>query len=126
MFSVMVSVQVTTSAVCIVITVFSLLTSDWIGGYCYFCVLVPNMYLYCILGTMLENCSEKFMYEMYNISFYNLNPSQQRFVLFMLARSQQPGAILLLGVMPLSVSSALQVTKSIYSITMMMARFLQK
>nr|AYD60396.1 odorant receptor 83c2 [Drosophila mojavensis] len=126
MFSVLVSVQVTTSAVCIVITIFSLLTSDWIGGYCYFCVLVPNMYLYCILGTILENCSEKFMYELYNISFYNLNPSQQRFVLFMLAKSQQPGAILLLGVMPLSVSSALQVTKSIYSITMMMARFLQK
>nr|AYD60447.1 odorant receptor 83c2 [Drosophila navojoa] len=126
MFSVLVSVQVTTSAVCIVITIFSLLTSDWLGGYCYFCVLVPNMYLYCILGTILENCSEKFMYELYNISFYNLNPSQQRFVLFMLAKSQQPGAILLLGVMPLSVSSALQVTKSIYSITMMMARFLQK
>lgn len=51
------------------------------------------------------------MYEMYNISFYDLRAEHQRFVLFMLVKSQQPGVIRLLGVMPLSVSSALQVSE---------------
>ncbi|XP_064553359.1 putative odorant receptor 83c [Drosophila montana] len=126
MFYILVSVQIASSALCIVLTIFALLTSEWVGGYCYICIIIPNLYLYCILGTMLENCNDNIMYEMYNISFYDLSVEQQRFVLFMLVKSQRPGVIRLLGVMPLSVSSALQITKSIYSITMMMVKFLYK
>lgn len=54
------------------------------------------------------------MYEMYNISFYNLNISQQRVVLFMLAKSQIPEMIRLLGVMPLAVNTALLVSIVVY------------
>ncbi|XP_070063778.1 putative odorant receptor 83c isoform X1 [Drosophila virilis] len=111
MFFILVSVQVASSALCIVITIFALLTSEWLGGYCYLCILVSNLYLYCVLGTMLESCNDNVMYEMYNISFYDLSAEHQRFVLFMLVKSQQPGVIRLLGVMPLSVSSALQVSE---------------
>lgn len=50
------------------------------------------------------------MYEIYNISFYNLKISQQRTVLFMLAKSQRPYMIRLLGVMPLAVNTALLVS----------------
>jgi len=49
------------------------------------------------------------MYEFYNISFYHLNARQQRLVLFMISKSQKPELILLLGVMPLAVSTALKV-----------------
>lgn len=56
MFFILVSVQVASSALCIVITIFALLTSEWLGGYCYLCILVSNLYLYCVLGTMLESC----------------------------------------------------------------------
>ncbi|KAL7728183.1 hypothetical protein ACLKA6_005603 [Drosophila palustris] len=103
-----VSVQVFTSAVCIVLTEFVLLTTQWPGGNCFIIVLIPNMYIYCILGSLLENCNDNIMYEVYNISFYNLNVRQQRLVLFMLCKSQTSELILLLGVMPLTVGTAYQ------------------
>ncbi|XP_068152526.1 putative odorant receptor 83c [Drosophila tropicalis] len=122
----MVSVQITTSAVCIVLTIFVTLTTEWLAAYPYLICIIPNMYLYCILGTLLENCNDDIMYEIYNISFYNLSAEQQRMVLFMLAKSQRPETIQLLGVLPLAVSTALAITKNIYSITMMMVQFLMK
>lgn len=54
--------------------------------------------------------NDDIMYEIYNIYFYNLKISQQRIVLFMLAKSQRPYMIRLLGVMPLAVNTALLVS----------------
>ncbi|KAM8707349.1 hypothetical protein ACLKA7_011438 [Drosophila subpalustris] len=109
LFYSIVSVQIATAALCIVITLFVLVTSEWPGGYCFVIVLIPNLYIYCILGTLLEVCNDNIMYEVYNISFYNLNVRQQRLVWFMLCKSQRSEVIVLLGVMPLAVSTALKV-----------------
>ncbi|KAH8396823.1 hypothetical protein KR215_004772 [Drosophila sulfurigaster] len=124
LMSSIVSTQVSSAGVCIIMTIFVLMTSDWFGGYCFAIVLIPNLYTYCILGTFVENCNTAIMYEVYNISFYNLKARQQRQVLFMLSKTQRTKMMQVLGVMPLAVSTALQVTKNIYSVTMMMINFL--
>lgn len=56
LFYSIVSTQVASSVVCILLTTFVLIRGNWPGGYCYIFILYPNMYVYCILGTMLENC----------------------------------------------------------------------
>ncbi|KAH8303084.1 hypothetical protein KR044_011513, partial [Drosophila immigrans] len=121
-----VSTQVFSAGVCIVMTIFVVLTSDWISGYCFAIVLVPNLYTYCILGTLVENCvsivqiafkqiliehiqNDQIMYEVYNIAFYNLNARLQREVCFMLSKTQSNDMMQVIGVMPLDVSTALQV-----------------
>ncbi|XP_037943822.1 putative odorant receptor 83c [Teleopsis dalmanni] len=78
-----------------------------------------------ILGTTLERCSEEIEYEIYNISWYNLSVSQQKVVRLILMQSQQPNQMMLAGVMPLSVATALQITKTLYSTFMMMVEFIK-
>ncbi|KAH8388370.1 hypothetical protein KR093_005140 [Drosophila rubida] len=119
-----VSTQVITAAACFVLTLFVLLTTNWPGGYAYAIALIPNLYIYCILGTLLGNCNDDIMYEVYNISFYNLKARHQREVLFMLGKTQRTDMIQLVGIVPLAVSTALQITKTIYSVAMMMVRVL--
>ncbi|XP_034114190.1 odorant receptor 67d-like [Drosophila albomicans] len=97
--------------------------SVWPGGWAYAIGVASNLYIYCILGTLVENCNDDLIYEVYNISFYNLNARQQRQVLFMLCKAQSTDMIQVMGVMPLAVSTGLQVTKSIYSVAMMMINF---
>ncbi|XP_060651419.1 putative odorant receptor 83c [Drosophila nasuta] len=109
LMSSIVSTQVSSAGVCIIMTIFVLMTSDWLGGYCFAIVLIPNLYIYCILGTFVENCNTAIMYEVYNISFYNLKARQQRQVLFMLSKTQRTEMMQVLGVMPLDVSTALQI-----------------
>ncbi|XP_062123404.1 putative odorant receptor 83c, partial [Drosophila sulfurigaster albostrigata] len=123
LFYSIVSVQVITAALCFILTMFVLLTSVWPGGWAFAVGVASNLYIYCILGTLVENCNDDLIYEVYNISFYNLNARQQRQVLFMLCKAQRTDMIQVLGVMPLAVSTALQVTKSIYSVAMMMIKF---
>ncbi|XP_060649086.1 putative odorant receptor 83c [Drosophila nasuta] len=123
LFYSIVSIQVITAASCFILTMFVLLTSVWPGGWAYAVGLASNLYIYCVLGTLVENCNDDLIYEVYNISFYNLNARQQRQVLFMLCKTQRTDMIQVLGVMPLAVSTGLQVTKSIYSVAMMMINF---
>ncbi|XP_062123402.1 odorant receptor 67d-like [Drosophila sulfurigaster albostrigata] len=89
---------------------FVLLTSVWPGGWAYAIGVASNLYIYCILGTLVENCNDDLIYEVYNISFYNLNARQQRQVLFMLCKAQSTDMIQVLGVMPLAVSTGLKVS----------------
>ncbi|XP_062123405.1 odorant receptor 67d-like [Drosophila sulfurigaster albostrigata] len=110
LFYSIVSVQVISAAGCFILTMFVLLTSVWPGGWAYAVGLASNLYIYCVLGTLVENCNDDLIYEVYNISFYNLNARQQRQVLFMLCKTQSTDMIQLLGVMPLAVSTALQVS----------------
>ncbi|KAH8307555.1 hypothetical protein KR044_002577, partial [Drosophila immigrans] len=109
LFYSIVSIQVISAASSIIMTMFVVLTSDWPGGYFFVFVLLPNLYIYCVLGTLVENCNDDIMCEAYNISFYNLNARQQRQVLFMLCKTQSTDMIQLLGVMPLAVSTGLKV-----------------
>lgn len=67
-------------------------------------------FTYVLLTFHILPQNDDVMYEIYNISFYNLKISQQRIVLFMLAKSQRPYMIRLLGVMPLAVNTALLVS----------------
>ncbi|XP_037943818.1 odorant receptor 67d-like [Teleopsis dalmanni] len=73
----------------------------------------------------LIDISEEIEYEIYNISWYNLSVSQQKVVRLILMQSQQPNQMMLAGVMPLSVATALQITKTLYSTFMMMVEFIK-
>ncbi|XP_055904330.1 odorant receptor 67d-like [Eupeodes corollae] len=118
-------VQIVTTSLSIVLTLFILLTGDWPGSYSYLALELLMLYVYCGIGTLVEKTNDKFCDEIYAINWYMLAPPQQKCVLLMLMKSQDPELITVGGVMPLSVSTALQVTKSVYSIMMMILNFIE-
>ncbi|XP_055850325.1 odorant receptor 67d-like, partial [Episyrphus balteatus] len=115
--------EVATSSLSIVLTLFILMTGDWPGSYSYMFLEFGTLYLYCGMGTLVEITNDEFCDEIYGIHWYNLAVSQQKSILIMLMKSQDPDLLTVGGVMPLSVNSALQITKSVYSILMMIVNF---
>lgn len=59
----------------------------------------------------------------YNCHWYNLSIAQQKMILIMLREAQQGEGMSIGGVAPLSLSTALQLTKTIYTISMMLDSF---
>lgn len=60
----------------------------------------------------------------YNSSWYNMTVSEQKMILTMLRVSQQATGISIGGVKPLTLNTALQLTKSVYTLSMLLQRFL--
>ncbi|XP_037943817.1 putative odorant receptor 83c [Teleopsis dalmanni] len=123
-FFIPVTVQVVLTTFSITLTLYVILTSYWLGAYSFLGLMAVNLYILCIMGTKVENCNDEFCFEIYNISWYNLTVAQQKTVKLMLLQSQSPNVITIASVMPLSVSSAMKITKGIYSIFMMMVQLL--
>ncbi|XP_055848288.1 odorant receptor 67d-like [Episyrphus balteatus] len=118
-------VEIGTTSLSIVLTLFIMLTGDWPGAYSYLFLEFIMLYVYCGIGTLVELTNDKFCDEIYSIHWYKLAVPQQKCVLLMLMKSQDPELITVGGVMPLSVNTALQVTKSVYSIMMMILNFIE-
>ncbi|XP_037943824.1 odorant receptor 67d-like [Teleopsis dalmanni] len=121
-----VTIQVFTSALSILLTLFIVFTSSWHGAYPYLLITVTHLNIYCFMGTKIEIANENFTAEIYNILWYKLTTTQQKVVLLMLMQSQNPNTILVAGVMPLSVSTGLQITKAVYSFLMVMLQSMNK
>ncbi|XP_061388019.1 odorant receptor 67d-like [Musca vetustissima] len=61
----------------------------------------------------------------YDCKWYDLSVSEQKMVLIMLRVSQNPPIMTIGDLMPLSMNTALQLTKSIYTIAMLLNEFVQ-
>ncbi|KAM7350386.1 odorant receptor 67d-like [Cochliomyia hominivorax] len=119
-----ITVQVLTAFVSTLLSVYLIIAGGWPGAYCYVLVAFSSLYIYCILGSENESAIQNFERDIYELHWYNLTVSQQKTVLQILCKTQKPQTIEIAGVMPLSVSTALQLTKAMYSITMFMFEFL--
>ncbi|XP_049304393.1 odorant receptor 67d-like isoform X6 [Bactrocera dorsalis] len=107
-------------------TLLIIMLKDWPGAYTYLFVCFLWLYMYCILGTRVEICNDQFCTGVYDINWYALDVRNQNTIRLMLMQSQAPRNITIAGVEPLSVSTALKITRTIYSLVMMVLRFQNK
>ncbi|XP_055904643.1 odorant receptor 67d-like [Eupeodes corollae] len=115
--------QITTSAVSIVLTLAIMFIGEWPGAYAYILISFTMLYLYCGMGTLVELANDRIIDEIYNIHWYILKVPQQKCIRYMLMKAQSPKEISVGGVAQLSVSTGLQVTKTVYSVFMMLLNF---
>nr|QKN21377.1 odorant receptor [Bactrocera dorsalis] len=120
------SMQIVTSGISIICTLYIILLGDWPGAYLYILVAFGGLYLYCIMGTKIQTCNTAFCEELWNINFYDLEVKNQKMIIPILMKAQNPSEIKVGGFLPLSVQTALQITKTIYGIFTMMLRFLEE
>ncbi|XP_053946602.1 odorant receptor 67d-like [Anastrepha ludens] len=104
-------------------TLLIIILKYWPSAYAYIFVCFVWLYMYSFLGTRVEICNDQFCDGIYDINWYDLNVCDQRTVLLMLLQSQVPRIITIAGVEPLSVNTALKITRSIYSLVMMVVQF---
>nr|AYN70677.1 odorant receptor 67d2 [Bactrocera minax] len=120
------SMQIVTSGISIICTLYILLMGDWPGAYLYILIAFSGLYLYCIMGTKIQTCNTAFCQELCNINFYDLEVKNQKMIVPILMKAQNPSEIKIGGFLPLSVQTALQITKTIYGIFTMMLGFLEE
>nr|XP_036220930.1 odorant receptor 67d-like [Bactrocera oleae] len=104
-------------------TLLIIMLKYWPGAYPYIFVCFVWLYMYSILGTRVEICNDQFCDGIYDINWYDLDVSAQKTVSLMLMESQVPRIITIAGIEPLSVNTALKITRSIYSLVMMVMQF---
>ncbi|EDV43741.1 uncharacterized protein Dana_GF18630 [Drosophila ananassae] len=78
------------------------------------------MSVYCVMGTKIEFAYDEAYENICNVSWYELSGEQRKIFGMILRESQSPQNIKLLGVWSLSVRTALQIIKLIYSASMLM------
>ncbi|XP_017840184.1 odorant receptor 67d-like [Drosophila busckii] len=82
-----------------------------------------NLYLYCGLGTMVDTANEDCVDVIYTeCRWYDLPVVEQRFILLMLRKAQNTSSLNIGSMMPLTVNTALQLTKTVYSLVMVLMR----
>ncbi|KAH8243638.1 hypothetical protein KR032_009041 [Drosophila birchii] len=86
----------------------------------FFVISAYSMSIYCFLGTKLEFGYDKVYESICNVNWYELSVDQRKLFAHVLRESQHPPTIQILGVMSLSVKTALQIVKLMYSASMMM------
>uniref|UniRef100_A0A1B0FHP5 Odorant receptor n=1 Tax=Glossina morsitans morsitans TaxID=37546 RepID=A0A1B0FHP5_GLOMM len=109
-------------------TTFSIVLSlsAWPAAPAYLLFTLVAMYVYCVLGYTIEEASDTLLRNIYTeCLWYELAVQQQQMILLMLIKAQSPVVLNIGKVMPLSLSSALQLTKAIYSFLMMLLNFLE-
>ncbi|XP_017473047.1 PREDICTED: odorant receptor 67d-like [Rhagoletis zephyria] len=121
-----ISAHIVCTTLGILSTLLIIMLKDWPGAYVYILVCFLWLYMYCILGTRIETCNDQFCSGIYDINWYSLDVRNQKAIRLMLMQSQAPRNITIAGIEPLSVSTALKITRTIYSIVMMVLRFQNK
>ncbi|XP_052836182.1 putative odorant receptor 83c [Drosophila gunungcola] len=116
----LIATQVLSMALAMMLSFCINLTSFHMPSAIFFVVSAYSMSIYCILGTILEFGFDQVYESICNVNWYELNGGQRKLFGLMLREAQYPHTIQILGVMSLSVRTALQIVKLIYSVSMMM------
>ncbi|EDV47985.1 putative odorant receptor 83c [Drosophila erecta] len=116
----LIATQVLSMALAMMLSFCINLTSFHMPSAIFFVVSAYSMSIYCILGTILEFGYDQVYESICNVTWYELSGEQRKLFGFLLRESQYPHNIRILGVMSLSVRTALQIVKLIYSVSMMM------
>ncbi|XP_061390346.1 odorant receptor 67d-like [Musca vetustissima] len=120
-------VEMSTVAFSIVLTLFCLILGRWPGGQTYLAYCFIMMYLYCAMGNVVEVTNTGIVEACYNeVLWYRLPLADRKMLKFMLMMGQKTDGITIGAVIPLTMATALDWTKKIYSMTMMLINFLDK
>ncbi|XP_013106741.2 odorant receptor 67d-like [Stomoxys calcitrans] len=118
-------VQMTTVGLNIASTLFVVISAKWPSGPPYMIFCFCTLYIYCGLGTVVENANEDVIYSSYtDVNWYHLPPSEKKMLGMMLMMAQNTSGLTVGVVVPLSVSTGLQLTKAIYTWSMMLINFI--
>ncbi|XP_065361863.1 odorant receptor 67d-like [Calliphora vicina] len=119
-------VQVFTSVVSICCTLFSIVIRSWPAAFAYLLYSVVMMYAYCALGNLVEISNDEVIDIIYcDCLWYELSVPEQKLILLMIRKAQKPLTLTIGQIMPLSMNTALQLTKAIYSYMMVLLNFLE-
>ncbi|EDW24263.1 GL23486 [Drosophila persimilis] len=116
----LIATQVLSMAVAVMLSFCIILTSFHMPSAIYFLVSAYSMSVYCVLGTKIEFAYDQVYESICSVSWQELSCDQRKLLGPMLREAQNPQSIKLLGILPLSVRTALQIIKLIYSLSMMM------
>nr|QRF70990.1 odorant receptor [Semiothisa cinerearia] len=108
-----------TSGVCLVIyrmTVVSVTSFPFIFLALLFCVLLTQVFLYCYFGNLVEFESRSINDSLYLSDWASLSPSFRRLLLVAMTRWSQPIRPQVCGIIPLSLTTFVQILKSSYTL----------
>uniref|UniRef100_A0A1I8NVP1 Odorant receptor n=1 Tax=Stomoxys calcitrans TaxID=35570 RepID=A0A1I8NVP1_STOCA len=117
-------VQIGTYSIGIICTMFSIHLGTWPGGYVYMIYCFVMMLVYCHMGSLVEVTNEGVVSSCYNdVNWYELSVSERRMLHTMLRMAQNTAGLTIGSVLPLSMNTGVKITKTIYSIAMMLLNF---
>ncbi|XP_061395275.1 odorant receptor 67d-like [Musca vetustissima] len=118
-------VQFATISLSLACTLFCLILGKWPGGQTYLVYCFIMLYIYCGVGTVIEISNDGFIDSCYTeVIWYRLPVAERKMLLMMLMMSQNAGGLTIGAVIPLTMNTGLQLTKMIYTMTMMLINFL--
>ncbi|KAH8305224.1 hypothetical protein KR018_005270 [Drosophila ironensis] len=124
-YSIVLFVQLATTCTGILCTIACIFIRAWPAAPCYLLLCVTLLYSFCALGTVVENSNEDLTREIYSgCVWYDLPVREEKVIILMLAKAQKEPNLSAADMMPLSMTTALQLTKGIYSFSMMMLTYL--
>ncbi|KAM7344717.1 odorant receptor 67d-like [Cochliomyia hominivorax] len=107
----------------IISTIVCMFMGIWTPAPIFLFYLFVIFYTYCSLGNIVEVANDDVTNMIYDCNWYNLTVPEQKMILIMLRESQQAAGMSIGGVAPLSLNTALQITKTIYTMSMMLDRY---
>ncbi|XP_073838685.1 odorant receptor 67d-like [Musca autumnalis] len=118
--------KITTSFVAIVCALFCILLGTWPAGYIYLAYCFVMMQVFCAMGTLVDITNEEFIQSCYNdVRWYELSVKEKKMLCIMLMVAQNTTGLTIGSVMELSMNTGLQISKTIYSLTMLLLNFIE-
>uniref|UniRef100_A0A1I8P9A2 Odorant receptor n=1 Tax=Stomoxys calcitrans TaxID=35570 RepID=A0A1I8P9A2_STOCA len=119
-------IEITAAYISIIFNMVSIFIGGWTVAPIYlfasYCLLLG----FCSMGNLIEVSNEELTTNIYDCMWYELSVPEQKLLLIMLNQSQKPNGISLGGLAPLSLNTAVQLTKSIYTVAMLIHSYLSR
>ncbi|XP_061402295.1 odorant receptor 67d-like [Musca vetustissima] len=117
-------VKMGTCFIGVAFALFCIMLGSWPAGYIYLLYCFVMMQVFCGMGTLVDITNEEFIQSCYNDArWYDLTISEKKMLNIMLMMAQKTEGLTIASIMPLSMNTGLQVTKTIYSLTMLLLTF---
>ncbi|KAH8266053.1 hypothetical protein KR038_001451, partial [Drosophila bunnanda] len=124
-YSIVLFVQLSTTCVSMLCTISCIFIKAWPAAPIYMMYTAIILYTFCGLGTVVENSNESFTRVIYtNCLWYELPSKEAKLIILMLAKAQNEVCLTVADMAPLSMNTALQLTKGIYSFSMILFTYL--
>nr|XP_040238048.2 putative odorant receptor 83c [Anopheles coluzzii] len=114
------AVEVLSLGLQIVITLFVLQFSLWIPGLVLIPVFTMQLFLFCLLGTIIEDKGVKFSAGVYSLTWNELSKQDKQIFRLLLLSSQQPQTLTCAGMTCISLNLFVNMSQKFYSIFMML------
>ncbi|XP_055522547.1 odorant receptor 67d-like [Wyeomyia smithii] len=120
LYSHQIFMEISCDALQIIVTLFVLHIEPWVPGYFVIVVATFQLFLYCLLGTLIDIKTDVLSECIYNVSWHKLPKKEQNIVQIMLQVSQSPRQLTYGGLVPLNMNLFQSIYRKIYSVFMML------